>query len=76
MLFWARWTYFHTEAFTLAKVLDSEFIKDVLTLLLVLLAPTKPLRELLAASLLLANKRFIPLKMYLRRRRTKSFAKG
>ena len=31
MLFWARWTYFHTEAFTLAKVLDSEFIKDELT---------------------------------------------
>ena len=32
MLFWARWTYFHTEAFTLAKVLDSEFIKDELTI--------------------------------------------
>ena len=42
MLFWARWTYFHTEAFTLAKVLDSEYI----------------------------------LKMNLRRRRRKSFAKG
>ena len=31
MLFLARWTYFHTEAFTLAKVLDSEYIKDELT---------------------------------------------
>ena len=35
MLFWARWTYFHTVPYrslhTLAKVLDSEYIKDELT---------------------------------------------
>jgi hypothetical protein len=31
MLFLARWTYFHIEAFTLAKALDSEYIKDELT---------------------------------------------
>ena len=31
LLFRARWLYFHTNAFTAAKILDSEYIKDDLT---------------------------------------------
>jgi hypothetical protein len=32
LLFTARWTYFHTDVFTAAKMLDSEYIKDEHTL--------------------------------------------